>query len=268
LAEALAREMAGEVRSESRLSRIEPRAKIAGFIILIVGVTLLHDPMLIALFLACVTSLVLASGISPGRLGRAWLGVPLFSLAIALPSVLNVITPGPPAITLFDRIGPWALPETLTITGNGLLVAGRFLLRSTTCVTLAFLLVATTDRTALLNGMRRLGMPKAFGMVLAMMQRYLSVLMRSAEEIHLAKLSRTIAEQSIRNEQRWVAAGIGSLFRRTHRLAQETHHAMVARGYDGEIRVGRVPGLHAADLLWLAMVLLAVAGFLSADRML
>lgn len=265
LGEALAREMASECATESRLSRIEPRAKIAGVVALIVGATLLHGLVPLAILLACTISAVLINGISVRRLGRMWLGVPLFSLAIALPSVLNVITPGTPAVALFDRIGPWTLPDTLSITWDGLIVAGRFLLRSTTCITLAFLLVATTDRAALLNGLRRLGMPRAFGMVLAMMQRYLSVLLRSAEEIHLAKLSRTIGERSVRHEQRWVAAGIGSLFRRTHRLAQETHNAMVARGYDGEARLGRATGLRPADLIWLAVAVLVTVALILAD---
>lgn len=265
LGEALAREMAGEVRSDSRLSRIEPRAKVAGFIILIVGTTLIHGLIPLTALLMCVTAAVLASGINPGRLGRMWLGVPLFTLAIALPSVLNVITPGAPVITLTDRIGPWTPSEPISVTSDGLVVAARFLLRSTVCITLAFLLTSTTDRAALLNGMRRLGMPKAFGMVLAMMQRYLSVLLRAAEEIHLAKLSRTISEQSVRHEQRWVAAGIGSLFRRTHRLARETHNAMVARGYDGDLRIGRVPSLRAADAAWLAGIVVVTALFILMD---
>ena len=121
------------------------------------------------------------------------------------------------------------------MTGSGLIVAGRFLLRSLDCVTLAYLLVATTDPAALLGGLRRLGMPRVFGMVLTMAQRYVAVLLRAAEEIHLAKLSRTIAPARLRGEQRWVAAGIGILFRRTHKLAQEVHLAMISRGYDGEL---------------------------------
>lgn len=256
LGEALAREMAGERPSEAWLSRIEPRAKIGGCLILIVGATLLHGLIPLAALLIGATSAVLMSGITLARLGRMWLGVPMFSLAIALPATLNVVTPGTPVVALF---GPWS------ITWDGLIVAGRLVLRSTACITLAFLLIATTDRASLLNGLRQLGMPRAFGMVLAMMQRYLAVLLRSAEEIHLAKLSRTIGGRPLRDEHRWVAAGIGSLFRRTHRLAQETHNAMVSRGYDGDIRVGRAPCIGATDLLWPAASLVVTLVLMKAD---
>ena len=78
------------------------------------------------------------------------------------------------------------------------------------------------------------------------------LLLRAAEEIHLAKVSRTVAAQSLRQEQRWVAAGVGVLFRRTYRLAQEVHLAMVSRGYDGDPQVGPAPAWRLRDGLWLA----------------
>jgi energy-coupling factor transporter transmembrane protein EcfT len=69
--------------------------------------------------------------------------------------------------------------------------------------------------------------------LLSMMERYLWVLARAAEEIHLAKASRSIARGSLRDEQAWVAAGIGSLFRRTRALGHEVYLAMISRGYTG-----------------------------------
>ena len=273
LAEALAREMSGSAQSHLWLSRIEPRAKVAGFMVLIFGATFLHGLIPLAVLLACASFAVLASGISPRRLARVWVGVPLFSLAIILPAATNLVTPGTPILAPL-HLGPgaklwsWMLPDAISITKSGLIVAARFLLRTTDCITLAFLLVATTDQAALLNGLRRMGMPRAFGMVLAMMQRYLALLLRAAEEIHMAKLSRTIAAGSVRSEQKWVAAGIGSLFRRTHRLAQETHNAMISRGYDGDIRVGAMPRLRAGDIAYLVGSAAVMAALILTDRLL
>lgn len=274
LAEALAQELAGTARAQSSwLGRLEPRAKIASVILLIVAVTLVRGLWVLAAMLAAVLLLSLASGISARRLARAWLGVPLFSLAIILPATLNLVTQGAAVLTLWRlgegaRFGPWALPPAITITAPGLVVAGRFLLRATDCVMLTFLLVGTTDQGALVSGLRRLGMPRAFGMVLAMMQRYLAVLLRAAEEIHLAKLSRTISAGTARQEQRWVAAGIGSLFRRTRRLAEEVGEAMLSRGYDGDLQVGRAGRLRSADRWWLVGAVACAAALLAADRIL
>ncbi len=256
----------------SWLAHIEPRAKTLGVLALVISATFLQKPwLLLALF---VLTLVLAASarLSARRLGRVWLGVPLFSLAIILPATVNIITHGPAVLTLWrfppgSRLGPWSLPEALTITSTGLVVAERFLLRSLICVTLALVLVASTDAPVLLNALRRLGMPRVFGMVLTMSHRYLTVLLRAAEEIHLAKLSRTITADSMRREQRWVAAGIGILFRRTHRLALEVHVAMLSRGYDGDLQIKPGPRLRPSDQAWLGAVTLAVAGLILAERL-
>jgi cobalt/nickel transport system permease protein len=271
LGEALARELSTPVRN-SWLARIEPRAKIVGIVALVVGATLLQKVWLLAVFFALALAAAVSVRLTASRLIRIWLGVPLFSLAIILPATLNLVTHGPAVLTLWhfapgSRFGPWAWPEALTITQTGLIVAGRFVLRSLTCVTLVLALVATTDAAALLNALRRLGMPRVFGMVLTMSHRYLSILLRAAEEIHLAKLSRTITAGPRRREQRWVAAGMGLLFRRTYRLAQEVHEAMLSRGYDGDLQIKPGPGLRPADWVWLSAVALAIAGLALAERL-
>ena len=240
---------------------------------LIFGASLLSDVLPLAVLAAAAVVLALTGGIGLGRLARVWLGVPLFTLAIMLPAITNLVTHGSPVAVLYHigpgaRLGPWSLPETIAITSTGLVVAGRVLLRSFGCVTLALVLMATTDHSALLNGLRRLGMPRAFGMVLTMTHRYLGLLLRAAEEIHLAKLSRTIADESLRNEHRWMAAGIGSLFCRTYRLAQDVHYAMLSRGYDGDVRVQNTSRLRFSDGFWLACALAVTAALILSDRLL
>ncbi len=257
LAEALAREMSSPSQTNSWLGKIEPRAKIVGILMLIFGATLVHGLGAQMVLLGITLAAALSIGLSPRQLGRLWLGVPLFSLAIILPSTLNLVTDGRTALTLWHlgagiHIGSWNLPEAITITASGLLSAGRFLLRTTNCITLAFLMVSSTDAPVLVNAFRRLGMPKAFGMILTMTQRFLVVLLRAAEEIHLAKLSRSIGGSSLRSEQKWVGAGIAILFRRSYRLGLEVNYAMVSRGYDGDLRVASVPGLQIRDGLWVA----------------
>jgi cobalt ECF transporter T component CbiQ len=264
MTEALGRELAAKERPESWLTGIEPRAKIIGVLILIFGATFLRELPQLAAFLAITVILVFAGRISIKRLAILWMGVPLFSLAIVLPATLNIVTEGNAVLTLWRigpgvTLGPWSLPEAITITQNGLIVAGRFLLRSTACVSLSLLLIMTTEPALLINALRRLGMPKVFGMVLSMAERYLSALLRAGEEIHLAKLSRTISQGTVRREERWVAAGIGILFRRAYALGLEVTNAMLARGYDGDLQVGRVARLRLVDLGWPAATAALIA---------
>lgn len=269
--EALAREFASASNARGVLSRLDPRAKIVGVLLLIVTATLIQKLIPLAMLLVVAMMLSAVGGVGARRIARVWLGVPLFSLAIILPAVTNLVTPGRSIVTICRfgagaTLGAWHLPEMLTITLPGILVAARFLLRSTDCVMLAFLLAATTDHAALVNGLRRLGMPKAMGMVLSMAQRYLVILVRAAEEIHLAKLSRTISTGPTRREQHWVASGMGSLFRRTHRLAREIHDAMISRGYDGDLKVGEMRGLHPRDIVWLVACAIIVVSLVSCEH--
>jgi len=240
------------------LQSLDARAKALGLVGLIVIATLLQRP--VALGLAYVLSLLLgfASRLPARRLARVWLTVPLFSAAIIAPATLNVITPGPALLVLWHpahhHLGPWALPPAVTITTSGLVVAGRFLLRVGVCVTLALLLAATTRPDRLLRGLRALGVPRVFVLLLGMMERYLSVFLRSAQEIHLARLSRTARLGSTRREQAWVAAGMGSLLRRTQALGQAVFHAMLSRGYTGEARLLDPPRWGAQEWSFLAGV--------------
>lgn len=271
LTDILAREVASHKPIDCWLRNIDPRSKILGIFGLIFGMTFLQGLLPLALLLGLATALIISARIRVGRLIRLWIGVPLFSLVIVIPATTNFVTPGNSLITIW-HFGPnatlwnWYLPEVLAITDSGIIVATRFLLRTMDAVTLAFVLVATTNHPELIGGLRRLGMPKVFGMVLAMAQRYLAVLLRVAAEIHLAKLSRTICPQSLKQEQRWVASGIANLFRRTHSLAQEIHNAMLSRGFDGEVRVLSNQRMRLLDVIWLVGVTLLVAGLIISDR--
>ena len=240
---------------------------------LIVGTTLVHQLAPLGALALAIGAAAFASGVSVRRLARVWLGVPLFSLVVILPAALNLMTEGPALLTLWRlgpgaKLGPWMLPQAITITRPGVVIAARFVLRTVDCATLAFLLVATTEQDVLVNALRRLGMPRGLGMVLAMTQRYLTVLLRAAEQIHLAKLSRGMGDGSLRQEQHWLAAGIGSLFRRTRHLAEEVDEAMLSRGYDGDLQVGAVARLRLLDVMWLAGAAACVGLLILADRLL
>lgn len=244
------------------LQGIDARLKVVGLIGLIVVTTLLHS--ISALVAACglCGALAVISRAPARRLAGVWVMVPLFSVAIMLPATLNVVTDGRPVLVLWrftaDRFGPWSLPAALSVTDAGLLVAARVVLRTLACVSFAALLTSTTPSSKLFRGLRMLGVPQMFVMLLSMMQRYLGVIARAAEQIHLAKLSRSIAPGTIRQEQAWVAAGMGSLFRRTYSLSSQVYLAMLSRGYTGEAHLLEDPRLHARD--WLFLAACAAAG--------
>ena len=222
------------------LSEIDARAKIIGLCGLLVCATLFTS---LAALLACIAWALLVwalGGLGWRRLAAALLGLPLFAIAFCAPAALNLVTPGRPVLVLCSlgagSWGPWSWPDTLALTDRGLFVALRLLLRMTACVSIGALLVAGTRPRDLFRGLRGLGVPSGFVLVLDMTVRYLAVLLRSAEEIHLAKLSRSIAHVPTRRDQAWAAAGIGEIYRKSRKLAGEVADAMESRGYAGEVR--------------------------------
>lgn len=241
------------------LQGIDPRAKTLGLLGLLVVVTLVHRLEMLALAYGACVLLAILSRVPARRFAGMWLAAPLLTAAIILPATLNLVTPGAPVWVLghaSGRLGPWSLPSTLAVTDAGLLLAGRFVLRSVVCVSLALLLAVTTRPARLFHGLRVLGVPQLFVMLLSMMERYLGVLARAAEEIHAAKLSRSIAADSLRREQAWVAAGMGALYRRTQSLGHAVYLAMLSRGYTGEVHRLDEPRWRRRDSAFLAGAIL------------
>lgn len=250
--------------------RMDPRAKVLGFLGLIVTTTLLSKGWALGLDAALCLSLALAAQVPARRLAGAWVAVPLFSALVMVPATLNLITPGDVVAPLWHpgcaKLGPWAMPSVVGITASGIEVAGRFAARSLLCVTLALLMASTARPDRLCRGLRALGVPRAFVMLLTMMERYLDVLVRAAEEIHMAKVSRTIAPGSLRQEQAWVASGVGSLFRRSRALGNAVYLAMLSRGFTGEVRLLEEGRWRLSDGLFLASSAAACAALVLVEK--
>lgn len=255
----------GTLAQNGLLQATDARFKVLGLLGLVVVATLLHTiPSLLLAYGFCAAAAV-ASRVSARRFAGVWLVVPLFSAALMLPATLNVVTPGRAvwSIAHFSgSFGPWNLPGTLAVTDAGLLVAAAFVLRTAVCVSLVVLLTSTTSSARLFKGLRALGVPQLFIMLLGMMERYLGVVARAAHEIHLAKLSRSIAAASTRREQAWVAAGMGSLFRRTYSMSGQVYLAMISRGYTGEVHLLDEPKCKSRDWVFLGCCALAGAALL------
>jgi len=255
--------------SHGWLTRLDARAKVLGILGLLLTTTWVRGILTLLFSLCAAWALALIGGVNVRRMALALLAVPLFTLALAAPAALNLVTEGTPLWILCHlgggTWGPWHLPEYLAITDRGVFVAMRFTLRSLACVSFGALLAASGSPQDLLRGLRGLGVPAAFVMVAGMMARYLSLLLESAEQIHLAKLSRSIGGVGVRLEQGWAAAGIGELYRRSRRLAEEVTEAMVSRGYTGETRTMAAQRWCGRDILFVSACAALVTFLLGID---
>jgi cobalt/nickel transport system permease protein len=238
------------------LQKLDPRVKLVTLLLWVVLVSLLHSlPWILGLYGVSVGLALLSRVPLSFFIRRVWLVLPLFAGIIALPATLNLFTPGESAVVLFPlsreyHWGPYRIPSEIALTWPGIQVALLLVTRVGTAMSFILLLTLTTPWPNILKALRSLRIPVIYVQTLGMTLRYLLLLGQIVEDTHLAKKSRTLRPQKTRTEQRWVAGQMGMLFKRSMQLSADVHRAMVARGYQGEVRILSAFRLHPADGLW------------------
>lgn len=113
---------------------------------------------------------------------------------------------------------------------NGTVIFLSIMTKSTLCLFTMILLSNTTPFSDLLLTLKRFGVPKLLITILALMYRYLFVLLDEAERLTRARNSRTFSAGRLR---RWhtLASLIGQLFVRSTERAERIYAAMSARGW-------------------------------------
>jgi cobalt/nickel transport system permease protein len=243
------------------LQALDIRFQIATFLFILVLISLLHTPQ--ALWLVYGASLAIAAFSRVPLwffVKRVWLFVPLFSAAIVLPAVLNVITPGEPLWVLLKLSrsyswGPYTLPAEIAVTRQGLWGGIVFVSRVAASVSFAVLFTLTHRWADIFAGLRALSVPRVFVMTLSMTERYLFVFLRLVQDMYRARKSRTIRPFSAAVERNWTASRIGVTFRKSMEMSDDVYKAMLSRGFHGEFRSVNRLRSGPLDLLWLLAVL-------------
>jgi len=216
-------------RRSGFLQRRDPRVKVAAFVVLILAAGLSRDWLVLAALYAAVLAAAAVSAISMGSfLKRVWLGIPLFSGVVVLPSIF--IVHGHP---LFDIPLGFA---TLTPSRDGLFAAGIFVLRVAVSVSLAILLVLTTRWADVLKALQFYRMPNIFVLILAMTYRYIFLFLHTVSGMFLARKSRVVAKTTGREQRWWVVSSMGVLMSRSFRMSDDVYQAMLARGFSNRFR--------------------------------
>ena len=246
----------------SAVHRLDARVKLPLTLAFILAAALAPPgawPVYILLF-----ALVLAGEI----LSELGIGYVLRRAVLALPFVLAAMpviftTPGGAAAPLFALpVGPW----TLTATVAGVERFASIALKSWLSVQAAIVLAASTPFPDLLLAMRALRVPRLLVAVFGLMWRYLFVLVDEALRLIRARAARSgVSDPTARSggtvawRARVTGGMAGSLFLRAIERSDRIYAAMVARGYDGEIRAFPLPPLAPADRLVLGAGLALLA---------
>jgi len=162
-------------------------------------------------------------------------GIPLLFVAkhilIVSPFIFCLVIFSP----IFDKT-PIAITDSLTI-GGGWITAVSIMICFILGMAALIGLASTTRFPELLKGLEKLGVPRLLVTQLRFLYRYLFLLVDQAMHLRQARRSRDAGRGPWSSRWQSGAGLIGVLFIRTLEQAERTHQAMVARGYDGTIRL-------------------------------
>ncbi len=181
----------------------------------------------------------------------------LLALLVALPSALSWFTPGRAVLS----VGP------LTFTAPGLLGVATLVTRVAAAAGFALLVIWTMRWSDLLRALSALRMPDVVVATLGMTHKQILTLMRTVEQIHLARESRTLTLGTTRANRDWVTERMAFVVRKSLKTADDVYDAMLSRGYTGAMPSLRRLRIGPGDWLWLTASVALCAVALAADRM-
>ena len=230
------------------IHRLDPRVKVVVTLAFIFSAALLPDGAWAAygLGFAAVMAAAVAARLSPWLIvRRSLVGLPFLLAAVTILFI--------PGRVVWD--GPWGL----AVSDAGLLRFSGILLRSLISLQAAVWLTATTRFPDILHALRHLRVPAVLVSIIAFMYRYLFVLVEEVERQLRARAARSARLPGARGGGTvgWRASTAGhmagQLFVRSLDRSDRVYHAMLARGYRGELLTLAPHAMRPPD--WAALAL-------------
>jgi len=250
----------------SLVHSLDGRVKLALALLFIISAAVIPDGAWPAyvLLAALALGVTVASQLGVGFVQRRAAVVLSFALA-----AVTVVFSTPGRSLLAMRV----LGQQLAVTDAGLVRFVSILLKSWLSVQMAVVLTASTHFPTLLRAMRSLRVPRILVAIAGFAYRYIFVIGDEALRLTRARAARSgflsLSKEGASDRRgggsvfwrAWVTGGmVGSLFLRSIERSERIYDAMLARGYDGEVRSLRPPILQARDvLIALPFVLVLVA---------
>jgi cobalt/nickel transport system permease protein len=243
--------------AESLLHRLDPRVKVVVAVLFILSNALLPDGAWAAFGLAWLFVL------GANMLSNLGVDFTFRRSFVALPFALAAVS------AIFSPLGhplaDWSLGTLKLIpTDYGLIKFISILLRSWLSVQVAILLVAVTTFPDLIHAFEHLRMPSILTTIVAFLYRYLFVLTDEVMRLLRARQSRSAAVPGQRSGRSVMWRGrvmgnmAGQLFLRSYERSDRIYNAMLARGYDGNLRTLNAHILRGSDWLYGALAIFII----------
>jgi cobalt/nickel transport system permease protein len=246
--------------------RIDARIKVLFLLFFILIVSLKRDLLPEVLIGAFIFALILSARLNIVTLYKRVIVFGFFfGFLIALPSALNVITPGQIVLPILHLSGAHdflvcRIPAEIGITRQGAYGVAMLTLRVMNSLALSFFVLYTTAFPEIIRALKMLRVPDSFLMVITLSYKYMFLFAKTAEDMHLAQKSRLAGPVKNVEARRWIAGRMGFLFRKTQQRCEDIFKAMLGRGFSGDVRMAGPQRLQARD--WIAGAALLLTGAL------
>lgn len=239
------------------LQGLDPRAKLLTLALFSVTASLVHSVWVLLALIGLTMALAAASLVGVGSFARkVWLSAGLLALLVSLPSALEIFTPGAVVVSL----GP------LSFTEPGLMGVATLVTRVVAGAGFALLVIWTMRWSDLLSALSAMRMPDLVVATLAMTQKQILTLLRTVEQIHLARESRTLTLGTTKENRDWVTERMAFVVRKSLKTADDVYDAMLSRGFTGAMPSLVRLRMRPRDWLWVAASVALCAVALVADR--
>ena len=225
------------------LQKTDARVKVLFLVFFMVIISLKKDipsELMIGLFLFFLS---LASRLHLFYLYKRVLSLGfLFGFLVSLPCIFNPILPGRIILPLYAfntplRFMSYHIPQTIGITWEGLALSLLLFLRVVNSLTLSFLVLSTTPFPEIMRALKMFRVPDGFLLIITLSYKYGLILLKTTEDMFLAKKSRLAGGIRGAEGRAWAADRMALLFRKTQLTYEEVFRAMEARGFSGYVRL-------------------------------
>lgn len=222
------------------LQQLDGRIKLVSVLMLVIAVGLTRNIMiLMGVWLLTLLLMMIARLPVVTMQKRIWGIIPLITLLVSVPAMLNVFIDGEPLIMLYQGAQPSTvlgmdIPASIYISKQGLSAGIILCLRVGISLSMGILLVMTTPAARLFRSLNVLGVPDFMVMILEMSYRYLVLLLCLSIEMFEARQLRTVGNLSLPAKRKQVGSSIAALFAKSMEMTDEVYLAMRARGYIGK----------------------------------
>ncbi len=229
-----------EHASESRLGKLDARAKLIGVLAYVVASALLTKPVLVFASLAVAAAFAAGSAIPLRHTLRLYLGALPFILLASLSLILFV--------GLDNGIAMWA--------------------RTSACVLALIVLASGTETFELFSGLRRLRVPAIITTLLMLTHKYIALLTDELSRMVVARRARGF--QGGRNlfdryALKVISYTAGMVLVRSSERADTAYEALKSRGFEKEMIGWRTKRITAHETVFMASMLAVSAVLLGAQ---